>query len=105
MPGETVRKTRRTETTLELHEVVVVRGQAAVRDLCHECGPETSIMLSPEAAAAFAQVPTRSVYQLLERGAVHSLEVSDNSVLVCLRSLLRTCKRESPLPVLVRRLT
>ena len=100
-----MRKTRRTETTVELHEVVVVRGQAGVRDLCLECGPEASIMLSPEAAAAFAQVPTRSVYLLLERGAIHSLEVSDKSVLICLRSLLQICKRESPLPVLARRLT
>ena len=81
-------KTRkRTEVTIETETHVVWRRDAgALRAWCNGCGAE-SLMLTPREAALLAGVTTRHIYERVERGALHSKELPDGTLLVCAPSL------------------
>ncbi len=82
-------KKRRSETIIEMHEVLMIRRTAG-RSLswCAECAAEVG-MLTPEEAAAIAGVSARSIYRRIEAGQLHFVETPDGRLLLCFRSLVR----------------
>lgn len=86
--AKTMRTTRKTETTIELRETVVVRGSAEAWEICAKCAPSKAIMVSIEDAAVLAGLPPRIIYRWVEAGAIHCLENEAGWALVCLRSVL-----------------
>jgi hypothetical protein len=84
-----VKKTRRTEKTVEIHEVYAIRtASGSLPALCAECSQGDAIMLAPDHAALLSHVPTRMIYRLVETGSIHYREVPNGSLLVCVRSLV-----------------
>lgn len=78
---------RRTEITIERHQVTVVRGrQRPVRLWCPGCGSEAP-MVRAEEAAALAGVSARTIYRWVEAGQIHYRETAEGEVLICLASL------------------
>jgi hypothetical protein len=90
-----VKRTKQTETTVQLCETVVIRGSARTFEGCEQCASVTAAMLSPEAAAALAGIPAHDIYRWLECGAIHSFQISERLVFVCLPSLLEARNREA----------
>jgi len=85
-----VRKTRRTEITVETDEIVVISGtRRAVQAWCPECD-EAVRMITPDEAAALASASSRTIYQAVEDGRLHNIETTDGVLLVCLKSLSRS---------------
>lgn len=81
-------KTRRTKTTIEIHQVYLVRqGESFAPVLCSDCATGVASMVTPEEAANVTGVPRRSIYRLVEAGLIHYLEAADDSLLVCLNSI------------------
>ena len=80
--------TRRTEKTVETHEVYVIRpGSGALPELCSQCATGNALLIAPEQAALVAGVPVRTVYQWVETAMVHYKETQHGSIVVCIRSL------------------
>ena len=81
-------KTRRTEKTVEIHEVYIIRSASgSLPPLCVECSTGDAIMLAPEQAAVVAQVPVRMIYRWVEAGMVHYKDGHNGSLIVCVKSL------------------
>lgn len=59
-------------------------------------------MLSPEEAAAIAEVDTRTIYRWLEAAKLHFIETSGGSVLVCLNTLSQEMAKPAEQGVLAR---
>jgi hypothetical protein len=86
-----VKKTRRTEKTVEIHEFYSIRtASGSLPALCADCPTADAIMLAPEQAAVLTHVPTRMIYRLVETGSIHYSEVTNGSLIVCVRSLVAT---------------
>lgn len=86
-----MKKTRRTEKTVEIHEFYSIRAASgSLPALCAECPTGDAIMLSPEQAAVLARVPTRMIYRWVETGSIHYSEATNGSLIVCIRSLVAT---------------
>jgi hypothetical protein len=84
-----VKKTRRTERIVEIHEFYAVRtASGSLPALCAECSQGDAIMLAPDHAALLSHVPTRMIYRLVETGSIHYREESNGSLVVCVRSLV-----------------
>lgn len=82
-------KRRRTVTTVETHEVWIIRattpeGWAVPCAMC----PDKAGMLTPREAAERAGVSQRTVYRWVEDGRIHFAETADGSLLVCLAPLV-----------------
>jgi hypothetical protein len=83
-----VAKKRRTEKTIEIHEVYVIRQTSGLLPaLCAECPAGDAIMVAPEQAAVIAAVPARLIYRWVETEMVHYKEAPDGSLTVCVKSL------------------
>lgn len=81
-------KKRRTEKTVEIHEVYVIRQTSgALPALCVECPTGDAIMVAPEQAAVIAAVPVRTIYRWVETKMIHYKESPDGSLIVCVKSL------------------
>jgi len=88
-----VKKTRRTEKTVEIHEFYSIRTASdSLPALCGDCSTGDAVMLTPEQASVLAHVPTRAIYRLVETGAIHYREVPANSLVVCLKTLVAASK-------------
>ena len=84
-----MKKARRTEKTVEIHEVYAIRTTSgSLPALCAECSTGDGIMLPPEQASVLAHVPTRMIYRWIESGSVHYREMSNGSLIVCIRALV-----------------
>ena len=82
-----MRRRKRTETTIESHEVWVVRRARPVSPAwCDLCAGRAG-MLTPDEAAQWRGVSTRTVYQWVEAGSLHFAETADGALLICLASL------------------
>ena len=80
-------KKRKTEITVDTHEVWLVRSWwrgAPAR--CAEC-PGWPEMLTPEEAARLAGLTSRAIYRLVESGQIHSTETEPGGLFVCLAPL------------------
>ncbi|HVG17691.1 MAG TPA: hypothetical protein VNI02_01460 [Blastocatellia bacterium] len=81
-------KRRRTEKTVEIHEVYVIRQTSGpLPALCVECQAGDALMVAPEQAAVMAAVPVRTIYRWVETETVHYKEAPDGSLIVCVKSL------------------
>ena len=84
-----MKKTRRTEKTVEIHEVYAIRtASGSLPALCSDCSTGDAIMLPPDPAAILSHVPTRMIYRLVETGSIHYRESPNGSLIVCVRSLV-----------------
>ncbi len=80
-------KKKRTETTIETHQVQIVRRRRReVEAWCSDCA-ENVRMIAPESAAVLAQVTLRAVFRRVEAGELHFIETRDGALLICLNSL------------------
>lgn len=78
---------RRKETLRITHELVRIRGpREAVTGWCKQCSNETKL-LPPEDVAILTGISTRQIYQRLEIGQVHFIELSKGSLLICMNSI------------------
>lgn len=78
---------KRTEIIIETSEIWVIRPTTgALPDWCEECGSVVN-MLSPEEAAAVADVGIRTIYQWIEAGSIHYAENFEGRLLICICSL------------------
>jgi len=83
-----VAKRRRTEKTVEIHEVYVIRQTSgSLPALCVECPTGDALLVAPEQAAVIAAVPVRTIYRWVEARMVHYKELPDGSLTVCVKSL------------------
>ena len=81
-------KRRRTEKTVEIHEVYVIRQTSGpLPALCAECLTGDALMVAPEQAAVIAAVPVRTIYRWVEAELIHYKEATDGSIIVCVKSL------------------
>ena len=80
-------KTHKTEKSVEIHEIYVIRTSGSLPALCRECGTGDAIMVAAEQAAVVASVPVRLIYRWVETAVVHYKEAPDGSIMVCLKSL------------------
>ena len=96
---------KRTEITFEIDEVIYAAGQripdasGLTRAWCLECRSE-ALMVTPQEAAAIAQVTVRAVNQRVEAGTVHFLETNLGQLLVCVNSLLEPRAATAKLPLI-----
>ena len=91
-----VKKTRRTEKTVEIHEFYAIRtASGSLPALCADCSTGDAIMLPPDHAALLSHVPTRMIYRLVETGSIHYREALNGSLVVCVRSLVISRDQES----------
>jgi hypothetical protein len=84
-----MKRTRHSEATVEIHEVVIVRGSTGAGGSCDQCAPGIGRMMSPEAAASITGIPVRTLFRCLEAGLIHYREIENGAVLVCVNSLPR----------------
>jgi len=78
---------KRTKITIETHQVQIIRrGKPSVQAWCPECSA-TVRMLTPEEAAALAQVTTRTIYHWVDAGELHFTETPEGILLICPDSL------------------
>jgi len=90
-----VAKSIRTESSVEIDDVLVVnRWGRSVDGWCAGCNTETTLV-TPEDAAALTGVGARFVYRLIELGEIHSQDAPGDLLLVCLVSLLERAARDS----------
>ena len=81
-------KTRKTERSVEIHELYVIRSKSgSLPPLCAECATPDSIMVPAEQAAILAHVSVRMIYRWVESATVHYNEGQHGSLAVCLKSL------------------
>lgn len=84
-----MKKTRRTERTVEIHEFYAIRtASGSLPALCTDCSTGDAIMLAPDHAALLSHVPTRMIYRFVETGSIHYRETPNGSLVVCIRSLV-----------------
>ena len=82
-----MKRKKRTETTIETHEVWILRRSGRKSpSLCDTCADYAG-MLTPEEVARLRNVSTRTVYQWVEAGHPHFTELPDGRLLICLASL------------------
>lgn len=81
-----MKRKRRAETTIETHRILVVkRLERPISARCAQCSEQT-MWVTPEEAAVVARKSTRTIYGLIEEGALHYLDLPAG-ILICLNSL------------------
>lgn len=79
-------KKKRTQTTLEVHQIFVIRRpENSIAVTCNEC--QGAEMLSPEEASVILGVPPRAIYSWVEAGLIHYTETPEGLLLVCPNSM------------------
>ena len=72
---------------VQTHQVTTVYlTRQPIRAWCGPCGAEV-LMLTPEEAAALAESSARDIYRRVETGELHSIEMDDGGLRVCVNSL------------------
>jgi hypothetical protein len=83
-----MKRTRRTRTTLEVREVVVIRGlRRRNRGRCANCAENGALVTVEEAVKLFG-ISGRAIYRLIEADEVHFVETSNGLTLICAATLL-----------------
>ena len=78
---------RRTETTLESHEIwVIKRSKTKAALWCGQCSNHTQ-RLTAEEAAKLMNVSTRTIYRWAEAERIHFTEPAHGGLLICFGSL------------------
>ena len=81
-----IRKRRIRIISISEQSVVIRRGVASEPTWCEVCF-KGARMVTPDEAAAFAQVNTRTIYRWVEAGSIHFTEEPEGVLLVCVDSL------------------
>jgi hypothetical protein len=84
-----MRRSKRTEITIETHERLVVRAREKLAEppfYCPVCA-DYSRAVVPEDAAALAGVNIRTIFRWVESGLVHFTETDEGRLLLCVQSL------------------
>ena len=81
-----MRKTRRTEISLEIEEAVAIRMKSVVIANCRGCRKQTR-MVGANDAAMLARLSTREIYRFVEAERLHFTEDQCGLLFVCLESL------------------
>jgi hypothetical protein len=81
-----IRKRRIRIISISEQSVVIRRGVALEPTWCEVCVTEAR-MVTPDEAAVFAQVNTRTIYRWIEAGSIHFTEEPEGVLLVCVDSL------------------
>lgn len=85
-------KSKRTTIRTETYEVTTVRRRpSTLRAWCVACAAEVE-MMTPERAAEWAAVPSRTISGWLEAGKLHLAEVAPRLLYVCRDSLEQQMK-------------
>ena len=80
---------KRTVTTIETHQIVIVRWARGVAlAWCPSCFKEVEVVTLEE-AAHLAGVSLRTICCRVSADDLHSIEAGDGALLVCLDSLLK----------------
>lgn len=80
---------KRTEITVETERILVIRRRyRAVEAWCDDCNAKV-VMIRPDQAAAVSGRSLRSIFNDIERAALHFTEQPDGMILICLNSLLK----------------
>jgi hypothetical protein len=83
-----MKKTRRTRTTVEEHELIVVRGsRQRNRVLCANCSQAAALLMIEE-AVKMSGFSARTIYRLIEAGEVHFAETAEGLTLICAATLV-----------------
>jgi hypothetical protein len=83
-----MRRKSRTRTTVEVREVVVIRGsRTRNRVLCANCS-EAAALLTIEEAVKMSGISARAIYRLVEASEVHFAETAEGLTLICAATLL-----------------
>lgn len=82
---------KRTTITIETERVLIISRRAgrrgrAVPTWCVECGARVELV-SPEVAAAVAEVSPRTIYRWVETDRLHFTETAESTLLICLNSI------------------
>ena len=77
----------RTQITIQTRQTIVVRP---LRDSfpawCEQC-LDVVLSLTPESTISLLQIPIETLYELLDCGKLHAVEISASSPLICCNSL------------------
>jgi hypothetical protein len=83
-----MKRKRHTRTTVEMREVVVIRGsRKRNRVLCANCS-EDIVLVTVEEAVKMSRISARAIYRLVEAGRVHFAETVEGLTLICPATLL-----------------
>jgi hypothetical protein len=89
-----MKRTRRTRTTIEKHEVVLIRSSRKLkRVFCPECA-EPVALVTPDEAVRISGISSRAIYRLIEEGRIHLAETPDGVALICPATLLKQIWKE-----------
>jgi excisionase family DNA binding protein len=77
---------KRTEITIEIERVVVIRRQLPVRAWCQPCGAQV-VMITVDEAAQLVRVSARTLYRWVENEKLHFTETAEGGLLICLNSI------------------
>ena len=78
---------RRTEITMETHELTIIRfSRSQKRFFCETCAAHVSPLKVGQAALALSLSET-AIFRLSESGQIHSAETTAGSLLLCGKSL------------------
>lgn len=85
-----MRRIRRTQTTVESHEVVILHAaEAGLEQHCPQCARVVRMLPAREAAAPCG-VSLRILFRRMESGSLHFGESAGGQVYVCSRSISQT---------------
>lgn len=84
-----MKKKRRTRTTIEKREVVIIRGaRKLAKPRCPDCAEMVALVTLGEAVNLSGITP-REIFRWIEAGDIHFFEKADGLTLICPTSLLR----------------
>jgi len=79
-------KIRRRIITETKQIAAIIDSAAPAVFSCEICG-ENSKMVTPLIAAKLLKISTREIYQSIENGKTHFIELPDREIFVCLKTL------------------
>jgi hypothetical protein len=81
-----MKRTRKTRTTIEKHEVFVIRSYGNRNGvLCPECPEckEPVALITLDEAIRFSAVSSRTIHRLMETARIHFVETRQGMALIC----------------------
>ena len=77
---------KRTEITVEIDRLLIVRGHQRVVAWCPACARHRKMLASDDAAIA-AHVKSTTIFRWAESGRIHGAETPEGLLLICPESL------------------
>lgn len=83
---------KRTKITIETDSLLVLRGRKALRAWCPQCATESE-MIPFEGIGVISNLTPAEVESWLESEAIHRLQATNGTSLICLNSLLKRAQK------------